>query len=45
MITYRVGNDLDLDRVLELYRASTYPKLGFTKHSSAWILRANEELR
>ena len=23
MITYRVGNDLDLDGVIELYRAST----------------------
>ena len=23
MITYRVGNDLDLDEVIELYRAST----------------------
>jgi predicted N-acetyltransferase YhbS len=23
MITYRIGNDLDLDRVIELYRAST----------------------
>jgi len=22
-----------------------YPKLGFTKHGSAWVLRANEELR
>ncbi len=22
-----------------------YPKLGFTKHGSAWILRASEELR
>jgi predicted N-acetyltransferase YhbS len=136
VITYRVGNDLDLDRVLDLYRASTlgerrpiddrailadmirhanlvvtawegdllvgisrsltdfsyvayladlavrdthqklgvgreliactraqmgprsmivllaapaavdyYPKLGFTKHGSAWVLRAGEELR
>jgi len=23
MITYRIGNDLDLDAVIELYRAST----------------------
>jgi len=23
MITYRLGNDLDLDQVIELYRAST----------------------
>ncbi len=23
MITYRTGNDLDLDAVIELYRAST----------------------
>lgn len=136
MIAYRLGNDLDLDRVLDLYRASTlgerrpiddraimadmirhanlvvtawdgdlmvgisrsltdfayvayladlavrdthqklgigreliartraemgprsmivllsapaavdyYPKLGFTKHGSAWVLRASEELR
>jgi GNAT superfamily N-acetyltransferase len=136
VITYRVGNDLDLDQVLDLYRASTlgerrpiddravladmmrhanlvvtawagdllvgisrsltdfsyvayladlavrdthqklgvgreliartraemgprsmivllaapaavdyYPKLGFTKHGSAWVLRAGEELR
>jgi len=22
-----------------------YPKLGFTQHGSAWVLRANEELR
>jgi predicted N-acetyltransferase YhbS len=119
MITYRLGNDLDLDQVFELYQASTlgerrptddrailsdmirhanlvvtawegntmvgisrsltdftyvgyladlavrdthqklgigreliartradyYPKLGFTQHGSAWLLRAHEELR
>lgn len=43
-ITYRVGNNLDLDGVIELYHACTpgaedyYPRLGFSRHPQAWTL-------
>ena len=44
MITYRVGNDLDLDQVIELYKASTLGErrpIGDRERFAAMIREAN----
>jgi len=44
MITYRLGNDLDLDAVIELYRASTLGErrpVGDRKRMSLMLRKAN----
>ena len=47
MITYRIGNDLDLDATIELYRASALGERRPVddREREMWTLAADDELR
>jgi len=54
MVEYRNGNDLPLDALMDLYRATTLggrrplqdrERMAATQHPSAWILRPGEPVR